>query len=48
VNKKKQKNFDYRRRLPVSAPHGREAEQKFFASFFKKKCLLPFNDPRAI
>jgi len=36
VNKKKQKNFYFFvGTLPV--PHAREAEQKFFGSFFQKR-----------
>jgi hypothetical protein len=36
VNKKPQKNFDFAdMALPV--PHAREAERKFFASFFQKR-----------
>jgi hypothetical protein len=35
VNKKKQKNFDYF--WPVALQRLREAEQKFFGSFFQKR-----------
>jgi hypothetical protein len=42
VNKKKQKNFDYF--WPVALERPREAEQKFFGSFFQKRtpCFLNF------
>jgi hypothetical protein len=36
VNKKQQKNFDVFD-VPPLVPHGREAEQKFFGSFFQKR-----------
>jgi len=36
VNKKKQKNFDFFD-VALSLPHTREADQKFFGSFFQKR-----------
>jgi hypothetical protein len=43
VNKKKQKNFD--NFWPMALERSREAEQKFFASFFKKEVLASFLYP---
>jgi hypothetical protein len=36
VNKKNQKNFDSQD-VTRTVPHPREAEQKFFGSFFQKR-----------